>query len=499
MENWEDRLLDWARENGVESQFGVESQSGVESRSGVLTLLLLSGVDNPRFERLRKLEKLHLSHKNLKKLPPEIGNLQNLQTLDLLDNNLKELPPEIGNLLDWDFDKKTHKFIKEESESTKDFFIRAGYKIASPKPVAKPEPVSPEPLKVSELLQKFPDSFSPLSNLKRGISFIDSLLSEIEKSKEFYKSEISTSKESFKKISRLDSQHYELIKIRDLIAENSFFSFDDLVQKLEKFKVEAENEISEILEISSLQDFNRKSFDFYLFVETVVELYNSKLQKLENFSKLSEALSEITKNMEDIFEADEVFQSVKIPKLQKNLRDEYLDESEIDGIISEWVEKAQKFHDEVFQLLKLHFSEKSYFPKIFPELQKYRKSLDHFYENEKVKIIQNWHSNPKRELLTKVESSGELLKLWNSFEENLLELEERESLKLFQNRNSEIFTFAIQTEVSENIKSGFQKLEEKILKSVISDIVEYGKELKERNREINSLLFRMQKELEAQQ
>lgn len=45
-----------------------------------------------------KVYKLSLTGKDLKKLPPEIGQLKNLQILNLNDNKLKALPPEIGDL-----------------------------------------------------------------------------------------------------------------------------------------------------------------------------------------------------------------------------------------------------------------------------------------------------------------------------------------------------------------------------------------------------------------
>ena len=45
-----------------------------------------------------KVYKLSLADKDIKTLPPEIGQLKNLQLLNLNDNRLKSLPPEIGDL-----------------------------------------------------------------------------------------------------------------------------------------------------------------------------------------------------------------------------------------------------------------------------------------------------------------------------------------------------------------------------------------------------------------
>ena len=51
---------------------------------------------NSSLGKLVNLEKLNLSHNNLKELPKQFSNLTNLRVLQLSYNKLKELPNSLG-------------------------------------------------------------------------------------------------------------------------------------------------------------------------------------------------------------------------------------------------------------------------------------------------------------------------------------------------------------------------------------------------------------------
>ena len=187
-----------------------------------------------------------------------------------------------------------------------------------------------------------------------------------------------------------------------------------------------------------------------------------------------------------------------------------IEESRENSIIESWISKTDEIYKNSFDMISLYFAKNinsSTLNQIFENLETYRNSVDNFFENEKISIIQKWHSNLKNELLEKVETDGELLKLWNNFEEKTVLILEKSSkseqnatLNLLNSdsKTSDITLFALKNELSTNIKSGFEKFDANLMETMISDIQEYSQALKKRNVEIQSLLYKMRIDLEKQ-
>ena len=239
-------------------------------------------------------------------------------------------------------------------------------------------------------------------------------------------------------------------------------------------------------------------------------MYNSQIENLSKFAEISKNLDKIIKFTSDTFEKDELFRQIKIGKLLTKCKDEMIEENRENSIIESWVSKTDEIYKNSFDMISLYFAKNinsSTLNQIFDNLEAYRNSVDNFFENEKISIIQKWHSNLKNELLEKIETDGELLRLWNNFEEKTVLILEKSSkseqnatLNLLNSdsKTSDITLFALKNELSTNIKSGFEKFDANLMEILISDIQEYSKALKKRNVEIQSLLYKMRIDLETE-
>jgi len=112
-----DRLLQWARDNGVEREIqkvldghnrldlSSKGLTEIPPELGMLTNLQVLWLDRNQLSELpaeigmlTNLQHLVLSTNNLAYIPAEIGMLTNLQQLDLSTNNLAYIPAELGML-----------------------------------------------------------------------------------------------------------------------------------------------------------------------------------------------------------------------------------------------------------------------------------------------------------------------------------------------------------------------------------------------------------------
>jgi hypothetical protein len=235
---------------------------------------------------------------------------------------------------------------------------------------------------------------------------------------------------------------------------------------------------------------------------------NSHLEKLMEYSNISKSLDKILEFTSTLFKEEKLFVNIEIEQFVNKCENEGLDEEKANSIISDWRGETDNIFSKIYQLLNLYFQNNIDAETLFSlleEIQIYKKSIDDFFENQKIEIVNKLYSNPTKDLLEKVETDIEILKFWNNFEEKTVEIlgkslknEQTATLSFLSenSRLSEVIAFAINSEISENIKNEFKKFDEKIMQTLISDLHDYASDLKSKNNKIYALLGRMQRDLE---
>jgi|GEM_PF-1696338 len=546
MESWKIRLKEWVEKNGVANRFGdwgkideleglylykiTEIPPEIGNLVNLTQLGLISGkiteippeIGNlvnltalslsyneiteipPEIENLINLERLDLFENKITELPPEIGNLVNLTKLNLDKNKITELPPEIGNLVNletiWSKDDNIE-FEKFPNETTREFCLRAGYKLPKPKPLKLPKPKD--------------------SNYKKAIEFCDFILNNILETEFFYKKEIQLSKNS---LGDIQLSNPELQKIQTFILEQQNFKFGNLKNRITKFK----NHFQEIVKNKNLEkeretalDFieNGESVDFSnsfpelnleLFQNGVIEIYNRELAKISKFSDEISFFEKLSNEAKLIFETSKYFESEQREALRLQCEDSRVSEN-FDTIFTEWAIKIEKIETLYFPIIEAYFqdrvSENTVF-ELFKIFANYRKSIDLFFIEDRISLVQKYDENPKSEYIQKVVTEKELLNHCSNFRDNIYELLEKENnfetKKLLGSQseiisNGQIETISqISTELNfkDRDKNEFDKLEKMVSEIQVSDTIQYGLELKKLDKSMLNLIFKMKKDLE---
>ena len=143
-------------------------------------------------------------------------------------------------------------------------------------------------------------------------------------------------------------------------------------------------------------------------------------------------------------------------------------------------------------------------------LKEYKEEIDKFYIEERKGIYQKFAFQVGGDLQEKFETESELFKITSSFQEKLQEVifsvdKVEDKLFLLEWINNlvdiqidEIIDFIKDKElskISEEVLKDFLDLKRKNYEIFILDSKEYGEKLAKREKEYNSLMFKMRKEL----
>jgi hypothetical protein len=369
-----------------------------------------------------------------------------------------------------------------------------------------------------ENLIDFPNSLfqevSEVSKHNNLIGYIDFLLWKIENYSERNSSNLGKSNELYLKLSNLKSEIDELNRIKNYLFQKFDFSLENLKTKLLEFKNESINHLEILDSQNSIWDFEPepKSFNFELLGETLTRLYNNQISKVSSFSDEVDFLLKLSGKVENLFRASHNFLTGQRESLRQSCEKEYVGD-EFEKLFSEWSSEISGLESRYFPVIQAYFNgslSKDTTIHTLTLFEDYRKSIDSFFESERISLIQKYDENPKSQFLQKIEMENHIFKTCCSVRGGLKDVigkEEQQITKKLLNSQSEtllsrqlsnLIEFSKEAGVSELIHNEFLKLQGENLEIYLSDVEKYSEELQKRDKEIQGLMFKMKKDLEQQ-
>jgi hypothetical protein len=291
---------------------------------------------------------------------------------------------------------------------------------------------------------------------------------------------------------------------------------EDIEDRIENIN-SGENSIKEL---SILEKEERASFKF--IVENAATIIKNALLKIEFFESNKKFATNVVKLWDNWSEEYKIFKTT----LKDNLNNACEDDSIESEIYSAWYDEWQKKRlvvEERFlplierglkgRLIDVADNESTVIEKVLALLQEYKDGIDKFYLEERKNIYQKFAFQAGGDLQEKFEAESELyklvLKLQRELQDIIFSLEKSEDrlflLKwaeiLLDLQIDEVLDFVKYKELSKislDVLTEFADLKRKNFEVYISDSKAYSEELQRREKEYNSLIFKMRKDLMKQ-
>ncbi|WP_270567996.1 hypothetical protein, partial [Clostridium beijerinckii] len=320
----------------------------------------------------------------------------------------------------------------------------------------------------------------------------------------------------------LSEQEIELFNHRiNFLKEKFNISIGELKNKLIVFKLEADKIEDKIEEINSGNDIlnklgkfekeDRASFKF--ITENTFNILKKALSKVEYLENNREFLENMIK-IENIWSENyKVFKSKLKEDFRKNCEEDSIENELIDDWFNEWNKSRYVIEEKLSQLIKLGIDseiEHETVGALINILQTYKNEIDKFYISERKGVYQKFAFQVGGDLQEKFEVESLLYKITSKLEEKLQDIifDSNDSyskvniLKWIDSviniQVNEVLEFVENNElrnISKDVLIDFSKLREKNYIEYISDIKSYVEERCIREKQYNSLMFKMRKEL----
>jgi|GEM_PF-2353204 len=366
------------------------------------------------------------------------------------------------------------------------------------------------------------NSNSLIFKYENFIKYIDFLLYRVEEFSKKSSEKLQQIKTLYNRIETLNSDRENLLKIKREFQKKANFSLEPLLESLERYRGEISEKLSTLedetlqffdSEDNSIFDFSPKvqNFDFSLVGETLTRIYNSQIDKISTFSDEVDSLLPLIEKIENLFSVSRTFTVEQKERLKQSCLDEYVENS-FEQIWSEWsseIEKIEKLYTPIIDSTLAKKLSKEQALEFLETLENYRKSIDEFFINSRIPLVHKYDENPKSELLQKVETETAVFKSCSKFRQDvatIIEKESRQTTKKVITSSSDslqsdqllnISKFLRSINFSDVIQKKFTELEQKNIETYLSDVKKYNEELKRRDEEIQSLLFKMKKDLDS--
>ena len=369
---------------------------------------------------------------------------------------------------------------------------------------------------------------------KAVISWVDGLIERLD----YFQEQKSDMIEEFNKIGLKLSQKYQenqnlnqrendLLKERQKFFKKNFeLGINDVTKKLLSYKKQAqdiEDRIDDINEgnngISELAELeNEKRASFLFIAENTANIVKNALIKMDYFEKNKDfAVAAI--NLWDKWSMDyKVLKTTYKEDLKNNCEKEEIEEEVWMKWFEDWCNTRFVIEQQFMPLIKEGLNgnfeaEKNgvvIIEDIVALLDEYKKKVDNFYKNDRSAIYVNYVFVANGELQEKFETELKLYKISSEFQKKLQDiifsLEKNENKiflinwanKLIDLPVDEIINFVQLNNldsIPQNILNQFIELKKKNFESYLSDAKAYGKEQERRDKEFNSLIFKMRKGL----
>jgi len=321
-----------------------------------------------------------------------------------------------------------------------------------------------------------------------------------------------------------DSQ--QVLTQRDGYLKNALrFNLDTVRSKLINAKNQAitlQNQLNEsalhpdlLADLAAIQQAPRPTFAF--IAEYTAQIVLKEVQQLEWLEAHQAGLQKLVdlhlKGLEDF----NVFTSTDQDDFKRAAKHEEIDAEVAQGWFEDWAKQRLVIEQQILPLYELVFNQQCALDtvnELLEILQTYRLTVDQFYKNECYAIHQDCALDMKGQFEEGYKRRLALFKLCNQFQAQLEELLfalPEVALRVELLRWSEVITqqhFVVirvstdsqlalhqDSETWQKISQEFRKLQERSLETFIQDVKYFNQARQEREKEFNSLVFRMRKAL----
>lgn len=337
--------------------------------------------------------------------------------------------------------------------------------------------------------------------------------------------------------SNLTDEENELLKSRQRFFKKHFeLGMNNVNTKLLSIKKQAEkieNRIEEINdgdnaieELALLEQENRASFSF--ITENTSNIIKNALIKIEYFERHKDFAGLAVKVWDEWTDDYKAFKTAKKEELKNICEDDGIEQEIWENWFEAWNKNRLAVEKQLLPLIKRGLKgdiitnevqsdsdirSSNVIKNLLGVLKKYRDRIDDFYLEDRKSIYQKFAFQSGGDLQEKFESESELYKITSGFQEELQKIifsldkvEDKMFLLEWAGNISdlqidEILYFVKDRDlsrISQEVLKDFSDLKRKNYEVYISDAKAYSEELSRRDKEYNSLVFKMRKDLMKQ-
>lgn len=327
-----------------------------------------------------------------------------------------------------------------------------------------------------------------------------------------------------------EEENFILKDRQDFLKKNLELGMNNVNAKLLSIKNQAinlENRIDEIdmndnsiEELAKIEKEERASFEF--IAENTAKIIKNALLKIERFEKDKDFITNIIKYWNEWTEDYKNFKVTKKETLKNVCEDDGIDEEERIKWFNDWNNRRFYIEKRFLPLVERGIKgeiisneidgkkQENIIEQVIKLLKQYKYDIDNFYLEERKSIYQKFAFQAGGDLQEKFEVESELYKITSRFQKELqtiiFKLNKVEDRMFLLNWASDIIDLQIDeilyfikdkelNKISEEIINKFANLKRKNLDTYISDAKSYSEELARREKEYNSLIFKMRKDL----
>ncbi len=315
------------------------------------------------------------------------------------------------------------------------------------------------------------------------------------------------------------AQRYALIRHKfDFGLESARLDLAGMTQQLKNSQLEIErcNRSSDsLLQLATYLQLPRPSFA--LAVENAVNIVISEVARLEFYNTQQNLVDSIIQQDQNWQEAIKVLFSTYHQELESECLDKGIEAEIYQPIFADWVKERllleQKFTELIEyaidkQAFTYNYQQQNCLVAILKLLQDYKLRLDKFYREERIAIHEKYAFQAQGSLQERYEAELEMYKFSSQLQQNLVQV-----IFAIPNLNDKLFMvrwanqlvanyiddiLAITTQVTSSsaiseILTGLQQVKQMTLERYLSDVNAYSQALKAREKEFDSLVYKLRK------
>lgn len=280
---------------------------------------------------------------------------------------------------------------------------------------------------------------------------------------------------------------------------------------------EIDNGDDAIHQLALLEKEERASFGF--IAENTAKIIRNALKKIEFFEDNHQYVVWAVHAWEEWTESYRVFKTTYLEDLKGTCEEDGIEEEIWQKWYSDWQSLRFSIEEKVHPIIEKELRERiamveegeiSVAQKIIAELEVYRDAVDTFYHEERKGIYQNFAFQSNGDVQDKLETESKLYKLTAQFQSalqsiifNCAKAEDRIYIlnwakSLLDIQIDDILSLVADNDlqqISDTILTEFSELKQKKYEIYLADAKSYGEEQARRDKQFNSLVFKMRKGL----